>query len=839
MKQSPRTIASILLAIPLLLTPTLIGGVHLPVIACMGAFAFFAALIAASSSEESSFSPLFLMFAVSVIIAILQLVPLPPSLVQLLSPRGHEHATTTFALLGLEQMPWRSLSMDPHATLDRIVRWGVLALMVFAAGNLGASSKHRLGLQVSILLGALISLAAGCFQKLLDPKLMLGFYEASIPATTGSTFVSWNHAASLYVLCMVVVLGNATSTAWPTKRRIMAVLVGAGFLCAVFLDQSTSAVILGLGGALAFLGIGIAGWRNLVLFSREVRKIVVWAATLICLCGFISVWFAAPYLVDGEGIHTSIRGRVALAKGAWSAGADYLLVGAGAGATERVVYPHIDWSLTQEARIAVVESEIFGWWIELGAVGCVLVTGLLLVTALGPLARGARSRRWNHSNTVTTILSLLVLVVMQLHFPLWALGLGGALFVAWEMSRVQALRGARVSKYKGIERLVLGLSKLSGSRRVALMSIIALGAALIASMVWLVRAPQTDDTTILQMSAREVDATAALVPSEANLFVRSARLASAAGEGARAEDFMERAYHLEPRPRMRAVWAMTMSLAGKNEQAREHYRSIIFGARQEAVGEVILIVLEGVRDPTERALIFLQGEPSLWRRVGGVIRKREGTFAESSFALALLDARGDDLAAFKYVLDIYEQTGRHRLVALWASYLLEAPIEDKAAAREEAIWRMARGRLKSGQREGARALLDEAILSLPERNQKRLTLLWLSALDVEVVLGASAEQRERFSTRRSLACRGELESAERLRCRLVDGWLDEAREDFDSAEKILKGIARQQNTLELANFYARRGYCLRLRRLATQEENASRKKRIELLMERCYKPGSP
>lgn len=778
------------------------------------------------------------MFVLVVIIAALQLIPLPASIIRVLSPQSYEHAEATFALLGIEQRPWRTLSMDPNASLDRIVRWGVLALMVFTAGNLGSSSKYRFWLQVSVLAGAGLSLILGFVQKLLDPKLILGFYKASIPSTVGSTFVNWNHAASLYVLCMIIAMGMVTNTSLSIKRRIASVLISAGFLGAVFLAQSTSAVILGCGGALVFLVSGIGAWRRVVLLSRNVRKFSVWIGTFVCLFGFVAIWLAAPRFVDGDGVHTSIRGRVALAKSAWAAGADYLLVGAGAGATERVVYPYVDWSLTQEARIAVVESEIFGWWLELGALGGGLVVSLLLVAAFGPLTRAARAGKWHHSNTKAILISFFVLVIMQLHFPLWALGLGGPLFVAWEISRVQVLRGSRISKYKGIERVLIGLSKLSGSRHVAMASILALGVALLVSCWKLSHAPKLEDVHILEMDIREIQSSAPTIPSEAVLFVRRARIAAhEEGSPSAAESFMERAYILEPRPRMHAVWAMTMSLAGKTVQARKHYQSTLFGYRQEHIGEAVLIVLEGVRDPTERALIFEPGEPVLWRRAGGLIRKREGSFAESSFALALLNARGDDLEAFKYVLDIYEQTGRYKLVSLWASYLLEAPMQDRAAAREEAIWRIANERLRSGQRDDARALLDKAILSLPEKNQARLSSLWLSALDVDAVLAADSKQRTHISTRRGLACRGALEPQERLQCRLVSGWLDEAKGNFDSAEKIFKGVAlHQRNTVELANFYARRGYCLRLRRLATREENPHQKKRLDALVGGCYEP---
>ena len=116
---------------------------------------------------------------------------------------------------------------------------------------------------VTILAAGALCALAGTGQFLLSDELFLGFYQAQIPPKMASTFVNWNHAASLYVLCAFI--GGHIAVEYIGDKQTWWSRIG---LC--------SAILF---GALPWLSHGASAWVLLLatgcwsLVALAVRRI--------------------------------------------------------------------------------------------------------------------------------------------------------------------------------------------------------------------------------------------------------------------------------------------------------------------------------------------------------------------------------------------------------------------------------------------------------------------------------------------------------------------------------------------------------------------------------------
>ena len=213
------------------------------------------------SQPKLRISPIGVLFGALALIALLQSLPLPPALLTLCSPHAAALRLGSMQVLdpGLAALPgWFPLSLDPQASLFAGVRWATLSGGLFAVANLPRDLRARRGLIRSLALGMAAMVALGVLQKGLDPARLLGFYQASVPSHFASTFVSWNHAASLLVFGAVAI----ASTSLFLRRVAVAERLALGLvaLAGAGLSQlydGTGALVFLLFGALWF---GALAW---------------------------------------------------------------------------------------------------------------------------------------------------------------------------------------------------------------------------------------------------------------------------------------------------------------------------------------------------------------------------------------------------------------------------------------------------------------------------------------------------------------------------------------------------------------------------------------------------
>jgi hypothetical protein len=137
----------------------------------------------------------------------LQLVPLPPSIVGLISPHAARVRGTLRLDAGVLENQWIPLSVDPRATLDALAVLVSAVLTFWAARGIFSSGGLRTFCRVLALVGFLISLEA-LIQRALFPTLIYGFWPPYTPgAQPFGPFFNRNHFAAWVMMAAPLVVG--------------------------------------------------------------------------------------------------------------------------------------------------------------------------------------------------------------------------------------------------------------------------------------------------------------------------------------------------------------------------------------------------------------------------------------------------------------------------------------------------------------------------------------------------------------------------------------------------------------------------------------------------------
>ncbi|GMU63480.1 MAG: hypothetical protein AMXMBFR34_52430 [Myxococcaceae bacterium] len=214
-------------------------------------------------------------------IALLQLLPLPPGLLALVSSPGAELREFALVPLGLER--WRPVTMDAPSTARAVARIIGLGSMALVALELGRQSHVRRRL-LSILALSGVSIAVCGFGHLLaNAESLFGVHHfyATVPLLT--PFGNTNHLAAWLTLTGTVALGLALDA----KSRDGAIAWGAAaFACGVGVFLSYSR-----GGIGAFVATwGLVGAAVLARKGGGIRSVLPWVAiaATVAFAGLLS-----------------------------------------------------------------------------------------------------------------------------------------------------------------------------------------------------------------------------------------------------------------------------------------------------------------------------------------------------------------------------------------------------------------------------------------------------------------------------------------------------------------------------------------------------------------------
>lgn len=802
MRPSERA-AEILIAVACIAAPLALGAVHPgTVFVLFVAMATAAALViwdARASKGHLRLSPGSTALSVLAGWAALQLIPLPEGLLAMISPRVAEVSSTTRQLAGLAP-GGHALSLQPDATGYAMLRFATLALAAFAVGNLRDRTKSWRVTVGAAGIGAFASLLVGLAHRMVGAQTFWGFYQAAIPPKL-STFVSSNHAASLFGLVAVLALVFAWRAVQTEQRRLAVALVAMGGAMFIAMMESDSAGTLGA----FFVALVFAGSRALETFWRDLYPnrarlvrfgpwgVLAGCGALILASEALGRWFLESFSTRAELVRATLVGS-----------ADAWLTGFGAGATQTALPAYVNWPKVEEANLLTIESEPIEWLFTHGWPVAFLVVALFAVY-LVPRPRDLEaSERRDFFADATWVTGIYVAFVSMLHFPFWALGLSLPMVAVLEsLSRQVHHRHHRHERRPHPVRYPF----LDVSFSAAIASVLML---VIVGMVGFVA--QRAETSLTDR------------PADATLINRAASEALRSGDEDRAIALAQHAVALEPTGRTLLFEAYLLASTRRGEEAVLAYRKAQgFNLGGRAVSEAARFL------PPELAARAIVS-PGQWKSAYAAIRKVRGPAPATDFALALAQAHTGSAEAAQLVVEAYWERKLYDVAEVWARLAI---LENRQDAQGNPVGPglLVATLQRAGRSDEAREEAQRLFAMVPgDPTLQRAVLSLLPAAPEETEVRAAESAHKLF-------CHSARQGADRKLCDRSRAWFSEQKGDLRAAEEALRDIAdRFDEPMPLGAFLARTRQCASLRTLAAARRTHRDAAALGALAAKCGAP---
>lgn len=283
---------------------------------------------------------------------LLQLLPLPPAIVGLLSPWRAAEFTAARDITGGDPGRWFSLSVAPGATLERLL-FVLPAMAVFVAAR--EMPRWWSAPRTWIVIAPLAAVAT--FEALSG---LAQFGAAAEIAANGravsGTYVNRNHFAGLLEQAFPLVIawalsvwvvgpGRYRSHRFSGSRSLREALITGGLLAAAAGMLAAVIVSLSRMGFLATLVAGVAVTTGGLLLRRRKARVPVWMWTLPAIFLLLIVlFFTTGALVTRFGDSPSAGditadGRAQIWSESWQLVRAFPVTGSGLGTFERALYP--------------------------------------------------------------------------------------------------------------------------------------------------------------------------------------------------------------------------------------------------------------------------------------------------------------------------------------------------------------------------------------------------------------------------------------------------------------------------------------------------------------------
>lgn len=626
-------------------------------------------------------------------VCLIQVLPMPGPLHGILNPTGQTlYADGWQALFGTapEAGTWRFLSLDPGRTFDRGLRWIALGL----GAGLGADHARRtggwVGLGRAVLVAGLVVTAVGAVQTVAGTELVLFWYEPEVPLPGATTFVSDNHAATFAGLASLA--GFYLAFRAPRRRPLegsLSAVAAIGLMVMTFEFGSagtTVGFLLALGlFVVLFVGTQTAGDLVPVAGLRTgIRGVGAALMATPALVGLLfaygpSSWRARLWQTHlGAWVHEKAAVRVEMIRAALEATGDFWLLGAGGGATDRVLAPYLDWSVVPPATLTTIEHEPVEWLFQYGVPAGLVASALLLGYGAVLYRRFRRRRGYRYAAGLS--LALYLAVVAQCHFPFFTLGIGLPAVVLLEGLAAPIPDGAFAGSAngRGADRDRGGISVGAGARSVWIAaSLVAVGWFAVGWTYWDVDLDAGDRERDRQAYAR----LATLVPADGDLYLRAALTAREAGDRETAVRRVRHAYRREPTANIGVYAAHICRWAGRDGDARATYRRVFDGSVDEVPGGWIRYLLRDFPDPDEAADLLREASDRTWRTAARILRRERGPEAAVQFGLGLHEYRPEAFEPHRIVVHHYLKMDRAFLAETWMREMMAG--EGQEESRDE------------------------------------------------------------------------------------------------------------------------------------------------------------
>lgn len=318
----------------------------------------------------------FAILAACFLVALIQLIPLPPAMWTALPGRGP--IVDDMAAAGIAP-GWAPISLRPQATVSALLSLIPAAALFLALRTLDQPGRRRLVLLILVV--AIASAVVGGLQVVGGPESPLRFYAVTNPDPAVGFFSNRNHLASLFVCVVPFATLEALEGLRRPGGRVRVILMLALILLAaagVAMTQSRAgALLLGL----ALLGGGAMAWRAGLLSSKGQggpgRTILAGGVLLLALAAIGGpVIFGGVLDRAGGGLDTEIR--IPAAQIAAGAALTYAPFGSGLGSFVPVYMLHETSASMQNTYVNHAHDDWLELLVETGLLGAAVMIAFLV-----------------------------------------------------------------------------------------------------------------------------------------------------------------------------------------------------------------------------------------------------------------------------------------------------------------------------------------------------------------------------------------------------------------------------------------------------------------------------
>lgn len=820
-------VSTILLAILMLASPLMVGGVHALSAALLATLALAVVLIGELAADgrptgARRCSIPAAVFAMLGMVALLQALPMPVGLINLVSPATGEALTLSWeAAFGEGALPtFRPLSLDAPGSTATALKWFALSLGALAVSNLGRwRALRRQGLALASALAMVVALA-GALQILSGTDKILGVYTASLEPRAWAPFVSTNHAATYYALATLWSAGAALM--WARRQRALSATMMV--FCAIF---GVLTLAHRSEGSLLALGLGALAGGAVLLRHRAMhtpddpgeqtpQRRLLWIggglAAALVVAGLL---LPQHFSVADSLAQTSLEVRLHMIGATLRAAGDFWLTGAGAGAVEVGLPAYLDPHIVGMHSVPTIETEPVEWLFAYGwPVGIAAIA--LLAMSLVLLVRQALASNNPRMGALAVAMAVGLGVASLFHFPFFTLGIALPALMVIEL----CVAGAKTSA-AGYHR--------SLSRRLyrALVGALAAGTLLASGLLWGLYESDVPD------AEDDVKERLALFPTDAAaLSDRSVELRQA-GQTERALNLARRAYALNPFPHQGLVLARTLVADDHPDEAARIWRELYAEPHLAPASWLSAFLLRDLNETSDRAFALGRASEAL---LGFALResaREEGPARAAELALALLDEQPQSTALRLGLIQLYREQQLWELSELWAGQLLALDLEDQPEVQDRVLRELMQIYHRQERPEAALALAERALRGG-----------WLSAdvaRDLLLIIAPEHRPEASESPRQALlneiyaiGCAPPLRARDQRVCWRSEAAIAESQDDLRRAQLLLERLARHYDEpRDLGRFLVRHKKCIELAALVRDHGQGPHQRALRQLRSEC------
>jgi O-antigen ligase len=346
-------------------------------------------------------------------VALIQLIPLPPSIWTRLA--GREFIVAGYEMIG-QDLPWLPISLAPHKTLSSMLWLLPAVAALLGTVKLGAFKANWIAWGIAVV--TILSVAVGAMQLAGGMQSPWYFYDITNYGVAVGFFSNANHEATLLLatvpfLAAVYLSSTAKGRSAQHASGMLVILLGA--LMVLVVGVAINGSLAGVG-----LAVPVVGASVLMLISRR-RRIPGWVAGLLAVAAlaFVYIPFSAPL---GNNLTTteaksSPYSRYTSFGNSIEAAQDFLPIGSGIGTFVDVYPRYEDVDAIGRTYVNHVHSDYIELALETGVPGLIVLM-IFLIWWLGRVIAVWRAEKADYFARAATIASAAILAHSVVDYPL-------------------------------------------------------------------------------------------------------------------------------------------------------------------------------------------------------------------------------------------------------------------------------------------------------------------------------------------------------------------------------------------------------------------------------------